>query len=46
MVTLLALGTRAVRFKQLPDILLQTVSMTAMLYLIIIGAHVSARFWL
>ena len=44
MVTALALGTGAVKISQLPDILLQTVMMTAMLYLIIIGAHVFGPF--
>jgi len=44
MVTVLALGSGAVKVKQLPGILLQTVTMTAMLYLIIIGAHVFGPF--
>ena len=44
MVTVLALGTGAVNIGQIPGILLQTVTMTAMLYLIIIGAHVFGPF--
>ena len=44
LVTILALGTRAVRINKLPDILIETVTMTAMLYLIIIGAHVFGPF--
>ncbi|MEK9553941.1 MAG: TRAP transporter large permease, partial [Alphaproteobacteria bacterium] len=43
-VTVLALGTGAVKAGQVPGILLQTVTMTAMLYLIIIGAHVFGPF--
>lgn len=44
LVTAMALGTGAVRFGQVPGILLETVTMTAMLYLIIIGAHVFGPF--
>lgn len=44
LVTFLAFITGAVSFRQLPDILLETVSTTAMLYLIIIGAHVFGPF--
>ena len=44
LVAMIALGTRAVKPGQLPGILLETVSMTAMLYLIIIGAHVFGPF--
>lgn len=44
MVTALALATGALRVSRLPDILLETVAMTAMLYLIIIGAHVFGPF--
>lgn len=44
LVTILALSTRAVRINKLPDILIETVTMTAMLYLIIIGAHVFGPF--
>ena len=44
LVTVLALTTRAVRFSQVPSILIETVTMTAMLYLIIIGAHVFGPF--
>ena len=44
LVTLLALGTRSVRFADIPAIVLETVTMTAMLYLIIIGAHVFGPF--
>ena len=40
----MALGTGAVSFRRLPGILLETVTMTAMLYLIIIGAHVFGPF--
>lgn len=40
LVSVMALSTRAVKIKQLPEILIDTVTMTAMLYLIIIGAHV------
>ncbi len=44
LVSAMALATGAVRFNQLPEILLETVTMTAMLYLIIIGAHVFGPF--
>ena len=44
LVSAMALATGAVRFNQLPGILLETVTMTAMLYLIIIGAHVFGPF--
>ena len=44
LVTVLALGSRAVLLRQVPEILLETVTMTAMLYLIIIGAHVFGPF--
>ena len=44
LVTVLAMFTRAVKFRQLPDILLETVTTTAMLYLIVIGAHVFGPF--
>ena len=44
LVSVMALATGAVRFSKLPDILLETVTMTAMLYLIIIGAHVFGPF--
>ena len=44
LVTLLALATRSVAFGEIPAILLDTVTMTAMLYLIIIGAHVFGPF--
>lgn len=44
LVTLLGLLTRAIKISTLPDILLETVSTTAMLYLIIIGAHVFGPF--
>lgn len=44
LVTLLAFITGAVALRQVPDILLETVSTTAMLYLIIIGAHVFGPF--
>ena len=40
----LALGTGAVKFTKLPDILLETVTTTAMLFLIVIGAHVFGPF--
>jgi TRAP-type C4-dicarboxylate transport system permease large subunit len=43
-VSVLALATGAVSVRKLPSILLQTVTMTAMLYLIIIGAHVFGPF--
>ena len=44
LVTLLALGTGTIRPSNIPAILLDTVTMTAMLYLIIIGAHVFGPF--
>ena len=44
LVTILALGTGSVKLNALPEVLLETVSMTAMLYLIIIGAHVFGPF--
>ena len=44
LVTLLAFVTGAVSLRQLPGILLETVSTTAMLYLIVIGAHVFGPF--
>jgi len=44
LVAAMALGTGAVRLGQVPGILLETVTMTAMLYLIIIGAHVFGPF--
>jgi len=44
LVTVIAFVSRAVSVRQLPDILLETVSTTAMLYLIIIGAHVFGPF--
>ncbi|MEO0990537.1 MAG: TRAP transporter large permease [Pseudomonadota bacterium] len=44
LVTAMALTTGAVGFGQVPKILLETVTMTAMLYLIIIGAHVFGPF--
>ena len=44
LVTAMALSTGAVRFYQIPDVLIETVTMTAMLYLIIIGAHVFGPF--
>ena len=44
LVSVLALGTGAVKFPQVPQILLETVITTAMLYLIIIGAHVFGPF--
>jgi len=44
LVTVIAFASRAVSIRQLPDILLETVSTTAMLYLIIIGAHVFGPF--
>jgi tripartite ATP-independent transporter DctM subunit len=44
LVTALALSTGALGIGRLPDILLETVTMTAMLYLIIIGAHVFGPF--
>lgn len=44
LVTVIAFVSGAVSIRQLPDILLETVSTTAMLYLIIIGAHVFGPF--
>ncbi len=44
LVSVMALVSGAVRISKLPDILLETVTMTAMLYLIIIGAHVFGPF--
>ena len=44
LVTVIAFASRAISFRQLPDILIETVSTTAMLYLIIIGAHVFGPF--
>ena len=44
LVTVMALVTGAVRLRKLPEILIETVTMTAMLYLIIIGAHVFGPF--
>ena len=44
LVTVMALSTGAVRLGHLPQILQETVTMTAMLYLIIIGAHVFGPF--
>ena len=44
LVSVMALASGAVRFSKLPDILMETVTMTAMLYLIIIGAHVFGPF--
>ncbi len=44
LVSVMAIGTGAVRLHRLPGILLETVTMTAMLYLIIIGAHVFGPF--
>ncbi|KMW59624.1 TRAP dicarboxylate transporter, DctM subunit, unknown substrate 3 [Candidatus Rhodobacter oscarellae] len=44
LVTVLALGTGAMKISKMPDILMETVVMTAMLYLIIIGAHVFGPF--
>ncbi len=44
LVTVLALVTRAVAISEVPSILIETVTMTAMLYLIIIGAHVFGPF--
>lgn len=44
LVSILALTTGAVKLSQVPNILLETVTMTAMLYLIIIGAHVFGPF--
>lgn len=44
LVTVLGLVTRAIKISSLPGVLLETVSTTAMLYLIIIGAHVFGPF--
>ena len=44
LVSLLALGTGAIKLPMLPKVLLDTVVTTAMLYLIIIGAHVFGPF--
>ena len=44
MVTVMALATGKVRIRDFPPILMETVTMTAMLYLIIIGAHVFGPF--
>ena len=44
LVSILALGTGAVKLGKVPEILLETVTTTAMLYLIIIGAHVFGPF--
>ena len=44
LVTVLALATRSVKMGDIPAIVLETVTMTAMLYLIIIGAHVFGPF--
>ncbi len=44
LVSVMALATGAVRLPHLPKILAETVTMTAMLYLIIIGAHVFGPF--
>lgn len=44
LVTVMALVSGAVRLSKLPEILMETVLMTAMLYLIIIGAHVFGPF--
>lgn len=44
LVTVLAIGTGALSITKMPSILVETVSMTAMLYLIIIGAHVFGPF--
>jgi len=44
LVTVLAVGTGALRLGRIPSILVETVTMTAMLYLIIIGAHVFGPF--
>jgi len=44
LVTVLGLATRAIKFRMLPGVLLETVSTTAMLYLIVIGAHVFGPF--
>ena len=44
LVAIMALGSGKVRIKQFPDILRETVTVTAMLYLIVIGAHVFGPF--
>ncbi len=44
LVSALALSTGAVRVREMPEIFLDTVTMTAMLYLIVIGAHVFGPF--
>ena len=44
MVTVLAVVTGKLKFGHFPEILIETVTMTAMLYLIIIGAHVFGPF--
>ena len=44
LVAVMALSTGAVRLSRIPDVLIETVTMTAMLYLIIIGAHVFGPF--
>jgi len=44
LVTLLSLGTGALKIRQLPDILIETATMTAMLFMIVIGAHVFGPF--
>lgn len=44
LVTVMALGTGALKFGQVPNILIETVTMTAMLFLIVIGAHVFGPF--
>lgn len=44
LVTLLAIGTGSMKLGQLPSVIRETVTMTAMLYLIIIGAHVFGPF--
>ena len=44
LIMLLALGSRRLSVRHIPAILLDTVTMTAMLYLIIIGAHVFGPF--
>lgn len=44
LVTVLAVVTGSVSLRKFPDILLETITTTAMLYLIIIGAHVFGPF--
>ena len=44
LVTVMALSTGAVRFGQVPSILIETVTMTGMLFMIVIGAHVFGPF--